>query len=149
MQELLSAFGVDWRLLLAQGVNFGIVLVALWYFLYKPVLAQLEKRRELVAKGVEDAERAAHMLENADGEALARVKAAGEQAEGIVAAARESASAEKARLLKEAEERAAAIKKGADARASEAAASALRESEREIARLAALAAEKILKHRHD
>ncbi len=145
MQELFSAFGIDWRLLAAQAVNFGIVLVALWYFLYKPVLATLEKRRELVAKGVEDARRAAHMLENADGEALSRVAAAGKEAEQIVAAARESAGAEKARLLKEAEARAVAIKDDADARASEAAARALRESEREIARLATLAAEKILR----
>ena len=38
MNELFAAFGIDWKLLLAQGVNFGIVLVALWYFLYRPVM---------------------------------------------------------------------------------------------------------------
>ena len=58
MSELFSAFGVKWTLLSAQMVNFTIVLVALWYFLYKPVLAILAKRQELVTKGVADAKHA-------------------------------------------------------------------------------------------
>src|SRR5487761_1997723 len=103
MAQLLSAFGIDWRLLIAQAVNFAIVLVALWYFLYTPVLAMLSKRQEVVTKGVADAERAGKKLAGADSEALKRVVAAENQADGIVSAARESAAAEKARLLKEAE----------------------------------------------
>lgn len=144
MDQLLSAFGIDWRLLLAQGVNFGIVLVALWHFLYRPVLAQLAKRKELVAKGVEDARRAGEMLAGADSEASKRVMVAETEAGNIVAAARETATAEKVRLLKGAEERAAAVARDAEARAAEAMAKAKRESEREVARLAVLAAEKIL-----
>ena len=145
MSQLLSAFGIDWRLLIAQAVNFAIVLIALWYFLYKPVLAMLNKRREIVAKGVEDAKRAEEKLSNADGEAAKRVQAAEESAEHIVSAARESAQDEKARSVKEAEARAAAIAKDAEARANEIAAKAKRESEREVARLAILAAEKIMR----
>jgi F-type H+-transporting ATPase subunit b len=149
MSELLTAFGIDWHLLLAQAVNFGIVLIALWYFLYKPVLAMLEKRKEIVAKGVADAERAGELLAGADSEAAKRVSAAEAEASAMVATARETATAEKMRLLKEAEARAAAIAKDAEARATETAARAKRESEREVARLAVLAAEKILIARHD
>ncbi|MBI5405418.1 ATP synthase F0 subunit B [Candidatus Kaiserbacteria bacterium] len=149
MQQLFSVFGIDWHLLLAQAVNFGIVLIALWYFLYKPVLAMLERRRGIVAKGVEDAARAADALSRSDGEALSRITAADEQAEDIISAARESATREKTRLLKEAEARALAVARDAEARANEAAARQRRESEQEIARLAVLAAEKILKKHHD
>ena len=149
MSQLLAAFGIDWHLLLAQAVNFGIVLIALWYFLYKPVLAMLDKRQKVVAKGVEDAARAGALLAGADGEAAKRVTAADELAEGIVAAARESGNLEKARLLKEAEARAAAVARDAEAHASESVARAKREGEQEIARLAVLAAEKILKSHHD
>jgi len=145
MQQLLSAFGINWMLLVAQAVNFGIVLLALWYFLYKPVLAILAKRQEVVAKGVEDAQRAREMLAGADGEANSRVSAADIEAEAIVSAARDSANAEKARLLREAEARAADVGKDADARARETAAKARRESERDIARLAILAAEKVMR----
>lgn len=149
MQQLLGAFGIDWHLLAAQAVNFGIVLVALWYFLYKPVLAMLAKRQEVVAKGVTDAAKAEEILSGADSEAENRVKAADSEAEKIVALARESANAEKARLIKEADDRAALIAKDADARARETGAKAQRESEREIAKLSVLAAEKILKEKYD
>jgi len=149
MSQLLSAFGIDWHLLLAQAVNFGIVLIALWYFLYTPVLTMLEERKQLVAKGVKDAEQAGELLAGADSEANKRVGAAEQEAEAIVASAHETASAEKMRLVKEAEERAHTIAKDAEARAIEATARAKRESERDIARLAVLAAEKILKEKYD
>jgi F-type H+-transporting ATPase subunit b len=145
MQDLASAFGIDWKLLLAQAVNFAIVLVALTYFLYKPVVRMLDERKRVVAQGVEDAKKAGEKLANADGEAHSRVATADKQAEEIVSSARESASEEKARILKEAETRAAMVTRDAQARATEAAAKALRESEREVARLAILAAEKVMR----
>ena len=147
MHDLFEAFGIDWKLLIAQAVNFAIVLVALTYFLYKPVLSTLEKRRETVAKGVEDAETASRALAQADGEAAKRVKAADTEAEEILQSARASASAAKSEILSEAEERARAISADAEARAQEAAAKALRESEKEVARLAVLAAEKVLREK--
>ncbi|MDB5244765.1 MAG: atpF [Parcubacteria group bacterium] len=145
MQQLLSAFGIDWHLLIAQAVNFAIVLVALTYFLYKPVLNVMQQRKEVVAKGVEDAKLAETKLATADSEAKVLVDTAETEAEGIVANAREVASAEKARLLKEAETRAAAVTRDAEAQAKEMAAQALRNSEQEVARLAILAAEKVMR----
>lgn len=149
MQQLLEAFGIQWSLLIAQAVNFGIVLIALWYFLYKPVMTMLEKRKRVVAQGVEDAAKAGEMLAQADGQAAERVSAAEGQAESIVTAARESATVEKTRLLREAETRAAAIARDSEARAEETVERARRESEKEVARLAVLAAEKILTKHHD
>lgn len=147
MDALLEAFGIDWSLLLVQGVNFGILIVALWFLLYKPVLKVLEERKALVAKGVEDAKAATQMLEGADTEVASKLASADAEASGIVASAREAAIEEKARIMKEAETRAAAALKDAEARSKEASAKALRESEQEVARLAILAAEKILKER--
>ncbi len=149
MQQLFSAFGVSWGLLIAQAVNFGIVLIALWYFLYKPVLAMLAKRQELVARGVAEAEEIKELFERADGEAERRLKAADTEAEKLVASARIVAGSERTRLMKEAEDRAASIVKDAEARATEALSQARRESEHDIARLAVLAAEKLIREDHD
>lgn len=149
MQQLFAAFGVNVSLIIAQAVNFAIVLIALWYFLYKPVLAVIAKRQEMIAKGVEDAALASEKLAHADDEAKVRVTSADAEAEAIVSAAREAASAEKNRLLKEAEARAVAVTRDAEERAQEAAAKAKRESEKDIAKVAILAAEKILKERYD
>src|ERR1035437_2289692 len=149
MQQLLDAFGINWQLLIAKAVNFAIVLVALWYFLYKPVLAQLAKRQEIVAKSVSDAKQAEEMFAHADSEAESRVHAADTEAENIVAQARAAAHEGKEKLIADAESRAVTIEKDAEARATEVAARQRRESEQEVARLAILAAEKILKARHD
>ncbi len=145
MQQLFSAFGVSWSLLIAQAVNFGIVLVALWYFLYKPVLAMLAKRQELVAQGVKEAEEINQLFARADDEAERRLKAADAEAEKLVANARTVAGSERTRLMKETEDRAASVMRDAEARAAEARAQALRESERDIARLAVLAAAKVMR----
>ena len=145
MEALFAAFGIDWKLLLVQAVNFGVLFLALTYLLYKPTMKVLDERRITVAQGVLDAEEAAKKLAEADETAAGVVKGAEGEAEGIVASAREVASGEKARILKEAETRAAAVAADAEARATEAAAKALRESEKEIARLAILAAEKAMR----
>ncbi len=145
MDALLQAFGIDWQLLIVQLVNFGILILALWWFLYRPVLKMLEERKQLVAKGVADAEEATEKLATADAAVSTRLQAAETEAEGIVASAREHATDEKSRIVKEAEARADATLKDAEARAAEAAAKALRESEKEIARLAILAAEKVVR----
>ncbi len=149
MQQLFQAFGVDWSLLIAQAVNFAIVLVALWYFLYKPVMTTLSRRQEIVAKGVQDAHDAKEILARADTEAEERARKADTEAERIVATARESADALAERLRKEAEDRAAAVEADAASKAAETLAKAHRESEKEVARLAILATEKLLKERHD
>ncbi|HEX2792212.1 MAG TPA: ATP synthase F0 subunit B [Candidatus Paceibacterota bacterium] len=145
MDSLLNAFGIDGRLLLAQLVNFGVLFVILTWLLYKPVMKTLDERASKIKQGVEDAEEAGRKLATADSDAAEVVKAASVEAEGIVASARDAAGLEKARIQKEAEARAAAIDADAETKAKETAAQALRDSEKEIARLAILAAEKAMR----
>lgn len=145
MDQLLHAFGIDVKLLLAQAVNFGVLLVVLWLVLYKPVMKTLDERKAKIAKCVIDADEASKKLAGADEEASAIVHKADMEASALVSSARETANAEKVRLLKEAEERAAKIAEDADARAKEAANKMFKESERDIARLAILAAEKTIR----
>jgi F-type H+-transporting ATPase subunit b len=144
MSALISTFGIDWHLLFANTVNFAVLAVLLTWLLYKPVMKMVAERQKVVAKGVEDAEEAAKTLAQAETTAGERINAAESEAVGIVDTARQSAHEEKTRLVKEAEARAAAIAADADARAKETAAKSLRDSEKEIARLAVLAAAKVM-----
>ncbi len=148
MQALFDAFGLNISLLIAQAVNFGLLMVVLTYFLYKPVMKTIAERQKKVAQGVVDAQLATEKLAAADDQAAERVILAETEAEGIVTGARETASAEKVRIVKEAEARATALAADADARAKETAAKSLRDSEKEVARLAVLAAEKVLTSQH-
>ena len=145
MGALATTFGIDWHLLIAQVANFAILVVVLTWLLYKPVLKMVQERERVIAKGVTDAEESTERLAHADSEAGKRVEAAEEEAGNIVERARHSATDERAKILKEAEERSLRVALDADARAKEALAQSLRQSEQEIARLAILAAEKIMK----
>jgi F-type H+-transporting ATPase subunit b len=57
MGETLNSLGIHWPKLIAQTVNFGIVLFVLWKFAYRPVLAMLELRREKIAESMANAEK--------------------------------------------------------------------------------------------
>jgi len=147
MSELFAAFGIDWKLLLIQAVNFGLLLAALTYFLYRPILRIIDERREKVAEGVRTAEAAQQRLAAAEKEGKEIVGSASREAEQLVASARSRADEKGAEMIRAAEQKAQATLKDAEARAEEAKRLALSASEKEIARAAMLAAEKILREK--
>lgn len=61
--ELLTKLGVDWKLLLAQIINFFILMVVLYKLVYKPVLDLLDKRAKTIEKGVSDAKESEKRLQ--------------------------------------------------------------------------------------
>lgn len=144
MAELFQAFGIDWRLLLIQGVNFAILLGALWFLLYKPVLNILKDRERAIAKGVADAEAAEKARAEIESARSEKLKAAETEAAGIVQSAKTRGNAIKSELTKHAEERAQEIVEDAELRGTEIRNTAQKEAEKDIARLAILAAEKVL-----
>ena len=66
MGELFHEFGVDWKLLLAQAVNFIVLLFILKKFLYRPVLEVLAVRREKIEKGLQNAKNAEEKIQKID-----------------------------------------------------------------------------------
>jgi len=92
MEQVLSAFGIDWRLLIFNSINFGLMLLALTYFLYKPLMRILDERRGKVAQGVLDAQAAEEKLvevEHSRQEVLAQ---AGFEADELLAHTRRAAA---------------------------------------------------------
>ncbi|MSU73721.1 ATP synthase F0 subunit B [Candidatus Kaiserbacteria bacterium] len=148
MSQLLAVFGVDWKLLLVQAVNFGLLLSVLTYFLYKPVLRIIDERQRKIAEGVKTAAAADQKLADATVEGEGIVGTAAREAEQLVAIARSRADEKGNEIVKAAEARANNVLKEASERAEEAKRMALSESSKEIARAAMLAAEKILLARH-
>lgn len=142
--EVFHAFGVDWRLLIIQAVNFGVLLLALWAFLYKPLMRVLEERAEKMRKGVLDAEAAAQKLTQAEEEKRSLLAAAEREADAARERARKdlvqkekeataAADAKVARMLSDAQKEGAELK-----------AQALLDAKEELARMIVLGAEKAL-----
>jgi F-type H+-transporting ATPase subunit b len=65
----MEALGINLGYLLIQILNFGILILVLKAWIYDPVLNLLEKRREAIAQGIEDARVAAEARANAEKEA--------------------------------------------------------------------------------
>src|SRR3989344_1657247 len=60
MGELFTKLGIDWQLLVAQIINFSVLLYVLYRLLYKPMLSILEKRRHMVEKSIKEAKEIEH-----------------------------------------------------------------------------------------
>ncbi|MBX9906408.1 ATP synthase F0 subunit B [Patescibacteria group bacterium] len=147
MQEIINAFGIDWRLIVIQIFNFALLLTGLWYFLYTPVLTMLEKRQKTIEKGLADAALAEQALTGAETEKAAIVKAAHDEATAVSLRAKAYADEKSAALVREAEEKTTRMMEEAKKAGLELQNRLYKESEAEIARTALLAAEKILKQR--
>ena len=145
MQQIIAAFGIDGHLILIQIVNFTILMVALGYFLYNPILNVLKEREAKIVQGIKDAEEAAKARADADVEKKAVLTIAHGEAEAINARAKESAEVTASVLLKKAEDNVAKILADASVKAEQLKNSILKETEAEIAKTAVLAAAKILR----
>ncbi len=145
MDQLIQAFGIDVKLIIIQILNFGILLGLLGYFLYKPLLKVLADREEKIAQGIKDAESAAGAKASADEEKKGILSAAHKDAEEVGTKAKNYADEKAAVIASEAQTKAESIIKNAEAKSVEMQEQARKDSEAEIAKLAVLAAEKVLK----
>ena len=147
MEQLIQAFGIDAKLIVVQIINFIILVTALSYFLYKPVLKVLADREEKIVKGIKDAEAAATAKADADTEKQTILSAAHTEAETVAKNAKAYADEKSETIIGEARTKAEDVIKDAEQKGSEIKTRAQKESEAEIAKLAILAAEKVLKQK--
>ncbi len=145
MEQLIHTFGIDWKILLAQVVNFAVLLGVLWYFLYQPLLSFIEARREKIIQGVADAERAETALKDADAKKSDIIANASIEAEHIIATARETGKSKEADLVQEGQRKYDRLLQEATLKGEELEREALERSKEEIARLIVLGVEKTLR----
>lgn len=117
MQELLHQLGIDWKLLASQAVNFGLLLVALRIFAYKPLLALMRERRERIEEGLMKADEADARLREVDGRVRERMKEAENEGLALLRRTESQAKHLEARLTAEAHEKESAMMKDAEAKA--------------------------------
>ena len=62
MDSLITTFHIDWKIIIAQAINFGIVLLVLYLFALKPLKKLMAEREEKITRGVTDAKENAEVL---------------------------------------------------------------------------------------
>ncbi len=144
MSDLIHSLGIEWKILIAQVINFGILFLILRHFLYKPILKTLDKRRSDIQKEKEgrlELEAKLQEILRIKDEMLQKTRK--ESAE-LLKSAEISAVKIKDRILQEAKTESEKMRNEAKKSMSEEKITLMRDVKREIGSLVALAIEKTL-----
>ena len=63
MESIISTFHIDWKIIIAQAVNFGVVFTVLYIFALKPLSKLMAERGEKIKTGINDAKKSSEMLQ--------------------------------------------------------------------------------------
>lgn len=105
MTELFSNLGINWKLLLAQAVNFLLVLFLLNHFVFKKLLVFLEERRKKIEQGIVLRDKAERELQRTLEARHRELEGARKEAEAVVSQARAKAQQSGSEIVAEAKSR--------------------------------------------
>lgn len=102
MESIISTFHIDWKIIVAQAINFAIVFVVLYIFALKPLSKLMAERSEKIAKGIDDAKINSKLLDETRAEYEAALTKARSEANKIFQDGKKEAEAKKVLMLEEA-----------------------------------------------
>lgn len=140
----LKAIGLDGKLLIAQIINFVILLLLLRRFLYKPLVGLLEQRRETIEKSQKQAAEIEKRFADFQIEHQQRIEESKQEAVALVAKAKEAAESLRQETLKSTQAEAEKLLTRANQEISSQKEKMLKEAKSEIGQLVIAATEKIL-----
>ncbi len=137
-------FGLDWKLILAQAINFILVASIIWYFGLKRIIVTMDERQKKIADGLQFAEEAKRELSSAEKEKAEITRQANAQAQDILREAKERAEANSQKIKEQAERDIAERRTRAEESIEQERIKVLREARQDIARLVVLTSAKVL-----
>lgn len=146
---LFEALGLDLRILLAQFINFAVLIFVLYRFLYTPLLEMMAKRRKTIEDGVKRAQEADTILATAKQQAEEIVLTARREVKGILADAQVTAKKLESAIVEKAKQQAKEIVARAEKQSEEERAGTAQRLKGQIADLVALATQKVVEGKLD
>lgn len=144
MDSIITTFHVDWKIIIAQAINFCIVFTVLYLFAIKPLKKLMAERSEKIAQGIEDAKCNADALKATKDEYTKIIAEAKSEANDIFTNAKREAEAKKAEMLEDAKKDVANIVENGKKALEGEKAKMLDEAKAEIVSLVVAATEKVL-----
>lgn len=147
MDELLTKLGIDGRLLIAQIINFLVLLFILYKVLYKPVLKVLDERQKKIETSLKHAKQIEKNLFESQGEKEKILTEARNEAGKVIAESRETAEKLRNDLTNKAKEEVADILEQGKKQLESDKEVMFKELKNEVASMVTIATEKLLKER--
>jgi F-type H+-transporting ATPase subunit b len=144
MESIISTFHIDWKILIAQAINFAVVFVVLYIFALKPLSKLMAERSEKISKGINDAETNAKLLEETHKEYESALSKARNEANKIFQDGKKEAEAKKTLMLEEAKKEVALVVENGKKTLEVEKVKMVAEAKKEIVTLVTKATEKIL-----
>lgn len=145
----IGTLGLNWKLFLAQLVNFTIVILILWKWAFKPITRALESRREKIERSVKQAEEIEERMKEFEKHTAEQMTKARLEAEAIIKRAQELAGSSKQEIVANAQSQADKILAEAKMRIESEKEKMFVEIREEVVNLTIMAAEKILREKLD
>lgn len=99
MDELIKIFHIDWKLMLAQLINFAIVVGILWKLALKPLLKIMDERADKISASLDQAKQIETELKALDEKRAAADLKAKAEAQVIIKEAQAVAEAKRQELM--------------------------------------------------
>ena len=140
----MGAIGIDWEVLLAQFVNFAILLGLLTVVLYKPMRRMLDERSNKIKESMEQAEQIKEQMTKSEEQVKLQLDTARREGQEILAQAAQMGERPKEEAKGEARQEAEVIVARARTEIERERDQAIDEVKREFVDLAITAAEKVV-----
>lgn len=147
--EVLGTLGINWKLFIAQLVNFGIVLFIFWKWVVKPLGSTLTKRQERIEEGLKNADRMIDEKKKFEDWKTAEMKKVRNEADHILRTTTDTANKLRQETIVEAQSQANKIMEQAKATMESEKNQMMKEAKQEISTLVVAASEKILRGKLD
>ncbi len=99
MESIISTFHIDWKIIVAQAINFAVVFIVVYLFALKPLSKLMNERSEKIARGVNDAKTNAELLTATKAEYDAALAKARKEAQTIMEEGRKAADAKRSEMM--------------------------------------------------
>ncbi|HMQ02223.1 MAG TPA: F0F1 ATP synthase subunit B [Candidatus Doudnabacteria bacterium] len=146
---LIGMFGINWKLFLAQLINFGIVLFILWKWVWKPVTENMEARTKKIEDSLLTAEKIEIEKQTFEEWKETQMKDAQIQATTIIAKAKTTAEQLKAETLEKTKQEQQAVLERSKQELEQQKLAVLQDAQSELANLVVSATENLLRKKLD
>lgn len=143
MGSIIDTFHLDWKIMIAQIINFAVVAGVLWYLAIRPLIAKLEERNKTVKKSIDNAKKIEENLEKAEETKKAKIEEGHARANEIINEATKEANEKSSHILVKTEEKAEAAVKEAREKITKEKQALLKDIKKDMAELIIQATDKV------